>query len=106
MACILTRRSSDGVFVGKTGKTVEIGIQSDHPARIVRLTYAGTQDGAAPFTFKIQSGIQKLLVVALGTGTGVQQMKIVEDPSGDNCRLRNFFWSPTHFHTTLDIEGN
>lgn len=106
MACILTRRASDGVFVGKTGKTVEIGIQSEQPARIVRLTYAGTQDGTAPFTLTIQGGLQKLLVVAIGTGTGVQQMQIVEDPSGSNCRLRNFFWSPTHFHTTLDIEGN
>jgi hypothetical protein len=105
MACKLTRRD-DGVFIGKTGQTVEIGIRSTEPARIVRMTYAGTQDGEAPFTFKIQSGFQKLLVVAIGTGAGVQQMKIVEDPSGSMCHMKNFFWSPTHFHTTVDIEGN
>ena len=106
MACILTRRPSDGVFVGKTGKTVEIGIRSGQPAQIVRLIYAGAQDGATPFTFQIQRGLQKLLIVAIGIGTGVQRMQIVEHPSGSNCHLKNFFWSPTHFHTVLDIEGN
>jgi len=104
VACNLTRRD-DGVFVGKTGRTVEIGIRSDQPASVVRLTYAGTEDGEAPFTFTIKKGLQKLLVVAIGVSTGVQLMRIVEDPDGDDCHLKNFFWSPTHFHTTLDIEG-
>jgi len=104
VACILKRRD-DGVFVGKTGRTVEIGIRSTQPAQVVRLMYAGTEDGAAPFTFTIKKGPQKLLVVAIGVNANVQHMRIVEDPSDADCHLRNFFWSPTHFHTTLDIEG-
>lgn len=104
MACVLKRRP-DGVFEGKTGKTVEIGLASDAPAQVVRIAYAGTQDGEAPFTFDIVRGRQKLLLVALGGGEDVQRMRIVEDPAGDQCRLRNFFWSPANFFTTLDIEG-
>ena len=105
MACILSRRP-DGVFVGKTGRTVEIGVQSAAPARMVRMTYAGKADGEAPFEFKIVSGPQKLLLVAIGSSTGVQHMRILEDPDADEpCFLRNFFWSPTNFFTSLDIEG-
>jgi hypothetical protein len=105
VACILKRRD-DGVFVGKTGRTVELGIRSAQPAGVVRLIYAGTEDGAAPFTFTIKPGRHKLLVIAIGVVAGVQLIKVVEDPAGGDCHLKNFFWSPTHFHTTLDIEGN
>jgi hypothetical protein len=104
MACVLTRRD-DGVFEGKIGKTVEIDLRSERPVALVRLAYAGKDDGAAPFEFRIVSGPQKLLIVALGAGKTVQQMRIVEDPGGDACHLRNFFWSPTNFFTSLDIEG-
>ena len=104
MACVLKRRQ-DGVFEGKTGKTVEIDVTSDAPTQMVRLAYAGTEDGEAPFTFTIVSGRQKLLLFALGSSATVQLMRIVEDPSGDKCRLRNFFWSPSNFFTVLEIEG-
>jgi hypothetical protein len=104
MACVLTRRQN-GVFEVKTGKTVEIGLRSERPMKLVRLAYAGKGDGEAPFTFTIVSGPQKLLIVALGAGKAVQLMRIVEDPEGDACHLRNFFWSATNFFTSLDIEG-
>lgn len=104
MACNLTR-GADGVFTGTTGKSVEIGLRSDTPAKIVRLTYAGTDDGAAPFNFTIKRGLNKLLIVAVGESSGVQLMKVTEDPGRNGCHLKNFFWSRTHFFTTLDIEG-
>ena len=104
MPCVLTRRS-DGVFVGKTGRSVEIGVESAAPARLVRMTYAGKDDGEAPFEFKLVRGPQKLLIVAIGSSPGVQHMRILEDPDGTPCFLRNFFWSPTNFFTSLDIEG-
>ena len=104
MACNLTRRE-DGVFTGRTGKSVEIGLRSEAPARVVRLTYAGTDDGDEPFTFTIKTGLNKLLIVAVGGSSGVQLMKVTEDPGGEACHLKNFFWSRTHFFTTLDIEG-
>ncbi len=105
MACVLTRRP-DGVFTGKTGEKVEIGVRSPLGARLVRLTYGGKEDGDAPFTLTIERGSHKLLVVALGAAGGVQRMQILENPSDASpCHLKNFFWSPSHFFTALDIEG-
>ena len=104
MACSLTRREG-GVFTASSGQSVEIGLRSATPARIVRLTYAGTEDGDAPFSFTVKKGLNKLLIVAVGESDDVQLMKVTEDPEGDACHLKNFFWSRTHFFTTLDIEG-
>lgn len=104
MACNLKRRQSDGVFVGTTGRKVRVDVESEQPAKLVQLIYAGEVDGTAPFEFTIQEGQQKLLVVAVGV-EGDQLMRIVELSGDEVCFLRNFFWSTTHFHTTLDIEG-
>jgi hypothetical protein len=107
MACVL-KRGDDGVFRGKSGQTVEIDVESDKPAVLVKLFYAGDQDGEAPFEFNVRKGRQKLLVVAAGVETDEdepQHMRIVERSGGEDCFLRHFFWTPTHFHTTLDIEG-
>jgi hypothetical protein len=107
MACTLERRD-DGVFEGKTGRTIQIDIDSDQPAALVKLFYGGDLDGEAPFEFKIRKGPQKLLVVAAGVESdeeNTQHMRIVERSGGEDCFLRHFFWTPKHFHTTLDIEG-
>jgi hypothetical protein len=104
MACTLKRRKSDGVFVGTTGSKVRVDLQSEQPATLVQMIYAGEIDGTAPFEFTIQKGRQKLLIVAAGVDSD-QRMKIVELAGTEVCHLRNFFWSTAHFHTTLDIEG-
>jgi uncharacterized OsmC-like protein len=104
MACSLKRRQSDGVFVGTAGRKVRVDVQSEQPAELVQLIYAGEVDGAPPFEFTIKKGQQKLLIVAVGVDSD-QRMKIVELSGDEVCPLRNFFWSTTHFHTTLDIEG-
>jgi hypothetical protein len=104
MACTLKRRQSDGVFVGAAGQKVRVDVQSEQPASLVQLIYAGELDGTPPFEFTIQKGRQKLLIVAVGVD-GDQRMQIVELSANAVCHLRNFFWSTTHFHTTLDIEG-
>ena len=103
MACKLTRQA-DGSFQGKTGAKVQVDVRSDSAASAVRIAYAGEQDGEPPFEFKIKSGRNKLLVVALGVKND-QLMRVVEVDGANDCHLRNFFWSSTHFHTTLDIEG-
>jgi hypothetical protein len=103
MPCVLRRRA-DGVFEAPAGKKVQVDVQSAQPATTVRLIYAGEQDGEAPFEFKIKAGRQKLLIVALGV-TDDQMMRVVEVSGTTSCPLRKFFWSNTHFHTTLDIEG-
>jgi hypothetical protein len=105
MACTLKRRASDGVFVGAAGRKVRVDVRSDQPATLVQLIYAGELDGVPPFEFTIKKGRQKLLIAAAGV-VGDQRMKIVELSGAEVCPLRNFFWSTTHFHTTLDIEGN
>lgn len=104
MPCNLKRRQSDGVFVGTTGRKIRIDVQSQAEASLVKLMYAGELDGEPPFEFTIKAGRQKLLIAAIGVDDD-QLMKIVELSGGDACFLRNFFWSTTHFHTTLDIEG-
>jgi len=104
MACKLKRRQSDGVFVGDAGVKVRVDVQSEEPAALVQLIYAGELDGTAPFEFTIRKGRQKLLIAAAGVDSD-QLMKIVELSGSDACHLRNFFWSTTHFHTTLDVEG-
>ena len=104
MACKLKRRQSDGVFVGDTGSKIRVDVRSEAPAALVQLIYAGEVDGTTPFEFTIRKGPQKLLIAAAGVD-GDQLMKIVELSGSDVCHLRNFFWSTTHFHTTLDIEG-
>lgn len=105
MVCSLKRRHSDGVFVGKVGRKVRVDVLSEQPASLVQLIYAGELDGKAPFEFTVQKGRQKLLIVAAGVD-GDQRMRIVELLEDDEvCQLRNFFWSTTHFHTMLDIEG-
>ena len=104
MACSLKRRQSDGVFVGTAGRKARVDVQSEQPATLVQLIYAGELDGTPPFEFTIQKGRQKLLIAAAGV-VGDQRMKIVELSGDEVCHLRNFFWSTTHFHTTLDIEG-
>lgn len=104
MACSLKRRQSDGVFVGTTGRKVRVDVESEQPAALIHLTYAGEGDDTAPFEFTIQKGQQKLLVVAAGVEDD-QLMRIVELSGDEVCFLRKFFWSTTHFHTTLDIEG-
>ena len=48
MACVLTRRKEDGVFVGRTGQKIRIDVRSKEPAALVRLVYAGAQDGEPP----------------------------------------------------------
>jgi len=104
MACSLKRRQSDGVFVGTVGRKARVDVQSETPAALVQLIYAGELDGTPPFEFTIKKGQQKLLIVAAGVDAD-QRMQIVELSGDDVCHLRNFFWSTTHFHTTLDIEG-
>lgn len=104
MACSLKRRKTDGVFVGTVGRIVRVDVQSEQQAEIVRLTYAGEEDGTAPFEFTIQKGRCKLLIAVVGVG-GEQRMEIVELAGADVCHLRRFFCTPAHFHTTLDIEG-
>jgi hypothetical protein len=103
MACTLIRQD-DGTFAGKRGRTVRVDVQSDRPASVVRISYAGEQDGTAPFEFTVKPGRQKLLITALGVDND-QRMKVVEIAAGQPCHLKNFFWSATHFHTTLDIVG-
>ena len=77
MACTLKRRQSDGVFVGTAGRKARVDVQSEQPATLVQLIYAGELDGTPPFEFTIQKGRQKLLIVAAGV-VGDQRMKIVE----------------------------
>ena len=103
MPCVLKRRP-DGVFVGPTGKKVQVDIDSDQPASTVRIIYAGEQDGEAPFEFKIKAGLQVLLIVAVGVAND-QLMRVMEVSGTQRCPLRKFFWSSTHFHTALEIEG-
>ena len=103
MGCRLTRQP-DGRFRGRAGETVRIEVRSGDPANTVRIAYAGKQDGDPPFDFVIQQGENKLLVVALGAQDG-QKMTVVEVEGENVCPLKRFFWSRTHFHTTLDIEG-
>lgn len=103
MACKLTRQA-DGSFQGETGANVQVDVRSNQPASTVRIIYAGDQDGDAPFEFTIKSGKNKLLIVAVGV-TNDQKMRVVEVDGQNECHLRNFFWSSTHFHTALDIEG-
>jgi hypothetical protein len=97
-------RQDDGSFQGKTNATIQVDIRSEQPASMVRIVYGGEQDGAAPFEFQIRSGVNKLLVVALGVSEG-QKMELVEADGASDWHLRNLFWSKTNFHTTLDIEG-
>jgi hypothetical protein len=103
MAGQLTRQD-DGSFQGKTNATIQVDLRSDQPASMVRIAYAGEQDGAAPFEFQIKAGMNKLLVVALGVSDG-QKMELVEANGASDWHLRSFFWSKSHFHATLDIEG-
>jgi hypothetical protein len=103
MACVL-KRQDDGSFRGKAGRTIQVDVRSTLPATTVRIVYAAEQDGVPPFEFTIKAGRQKLLVLALGV-TNDQRIRIVEVSDPEDCHLKNFFWSSTHFHTTLDIEG-
>ena len=103
MACSLTRLE-DGSFRGKNGATVRVDIRSQDPASTVRIIYAGEEDGEAPFEFTIKPGKTKLLIAALGVENN-QRMSVVELDGASECALKTFFWSSTHFHTTLDIEG-
>lgn len=103
MACKLT--NMEGVFEGAAGETVTIEVRSEQPAEVVKIFYAGETDGEPPFQFQIKEGLHKLLVAAVGLEAG-QKIRVVEvDAQGNECDLRNFFWSPDHFHTTLDIAG-
>ncbi len=97
-------RQDDGSFQGKTDTLIQVDVRSEQPASMVRIAYAGEQDGAAPFEFQIKAGMNKLLVVALGVSDG-QKMELVEAHGANDWHLRNFFWSKTNFHATLDIEG-
>lgn len=97
-------RQSDGTFRGATGTMVRLEIRSDRPASTVRLFYAGDEDGEPPFEIRIRPGRNKLLVAALGAEDG-QRLRVVEVDGAVDAHLKNFFWSSTHFHTTLDIEG-
>ena len=104
MACNLTRQP-DGSFQGKIGSKIQIVVRSDeNAAEIVRLFYAGEQDVDAPYEFEIKADKNKLLIVAIGVKDD-QRMRIVELEGSCECHLKNFFWSSTHFHTTLDIVG-
>ncbi len=104
MACKLTRQP-DGSFQAKTGEKVQVDVRSDDgAAKTVRITYAGEQDGAAPFEFETKADKNKLLIVAVGVKDD-QKMEVVEVDGANECHLKNFFWSSTHFHTTLDIVG-
>lgn len=103
MGCKLTRQPNGG-FRGPAEERVRIDVRSDQPASVVRIAYAGEQDGDPPFEFLIRQGENKLLVVALGAQDG-QKITVVELEGENACPLKRFFWSRTHFHTTLDIEG-
>lgn len=103
MARQLTRQD-DGSFQGNTNAIVQVDLRSEQPASIVRIVYAGEQDGAAPFEFRIKAGVNKLLLVALGVSDS-QKMELVEADGANDWHLRNFFWSKTNFHATLEIEG-
>jgi hypothetical protein len=103
MAGMLTRRP-DGIFEGPIGKTVRVDVRSKDPVRTVEIFYAGEVDGEAPFEFEIKSGRHKLLVVALGSDSD-QKVNVVEIANDEEHHLRFFFWSTSHFSTTLTIEG-
>ena len=104
MARILSRQP-DGSFKGKSGKNVQIRVRSSEGAAgTVRIVYAGEQDGKAPFNFTIKKEKHKLLVIAVGVEK-VQRMQVVEVDGSEEYKLKHFYWSPAHFHTTLDIQG-
>ncbi|HYR83801.1 MAG TPA: hypothetical protein VE422_06965 [Terriglobia bacterium] len=103
MACKLTKQDN-GSFRGDNGAVVTVGLRSDEPASTVRIIYAGEEDGEAPFEFTLKPGKSKLLIAALGIKNN-QKMRVVELDGVTECPLKTFFWSSTHFHTTLDIEG-
>lgn len=103
MGCVL-KRQGDGSFQGKTGRKIQVDVRSTQPASTVRIIYAAEQDGVTPFELTIKAGRQKLLIAALGV-VNDQRMRVVEVADPEDCHLKNFFWSSTHFHTTLDIEG-
>jgi hypothetical protein len=102
MACKLTRIAG-GTFQGRTGARVAVDVRSDARAKTVRIAYAGEQDGQAPFEFTVKRGLNQLLVVALGVQDG-QKMTVVEVGT-DDCPLRRFAWSTTHFFTAITIQG-
>ena len=64
---------------------------------MVRLTYAGADDGDVTFTFTIEKRRHKRLVVAIGMHALVHHMSAVDDPNGADCHLKRFFWEfPTN----------
>lgn len=103
MACKLVRQPG-GTFTAPAGSKITIAVRSDQPARTVRITYAGEQDGDAPFEFRVRKGRNLLLVVAVGVAQD-QRMLVVEVDGATDCPLKRFSWSSTHFHTTLPVEG-
>ena len=87
MACKLTR-DANGVFHAQTGSRIQINTTSSLPARVVRILYAGQQDGEAPLEITVEQGQHKLLVAAVGVEED-QLIRIVEVDGGNTCPLRN-----------------
>lgn len=103
MSCTLTREPG-GVFTAPVGSQVEIDIRSERPAETVRISYAGDQDGEAPFEFTVKEGKHVVLVVALGVEER-QRMTLVEISGEDECPLKRFTWSTTNFSTSIAVKG-
>lgn len=103
MACKMTRERG-GSFTAPIGSKITIDIRSDQPAETVRIIYGGEQDGETPFEFRVKGGKHALLVVALGAKQD-QRMTLVELSGQQECALKRFTWSSTHFHTAINVEG-
>lgn len=103
MACKLTREGG-GVFSAPIGSKIAIDVRSDTPAQTVRISYAGEQDGEAPFEFKVKEGRHVALLVALGAEES-QRMTLVEVSGDEDCTLKRFTWSSTNFSTSIIVKG-
>jgi hypothetical protein len=104
MAFKLTRDPSDGTFHGETGQKVTIGCDSSAGASVVRIGYAGTEDGEAPFEFTIKKGKNVLVVIVFDNVP--KRVFVTEIDGAATQNLRFFNWSPTNFFTQLTIVGD
>lgn len=103
MAFQLTRTNT-GIWVGAIGATVTIDVRSVQPASVVRITYAGKEDGTPPFQFDIKKGLAAVLVATVAVKNG-QEVEILEIDGAQSQVLKSFFWSKEKFFDFVQVRG-
>lgn len=97
-------RGEDRRFGGRIGEVVEIGVSPQGQARLVRISYAGEEDGTAPFQFTIREGLHALVVAPIGV-LEPQKIFITEKDGIQVQDLTYFSWSSATPIVRLAIVG-